>query len=106
MVDDVEIKAEINRRLACKQLPFGPGIVIRNCRGGSGVCDACGRCIGVDDEQSQVMGMSVDRLRTCAFAMHINCHRLWTELSTYSLGGIVAAAADDRQPARVLSARP
>jgi len=98
-VDDAEIKAEINRRLASKELPLGPGIVIRSCRGSSDVCDACGQRIGIDDEQSQVIGWSADRLRTCAFAMHLDCHRLWTELSSYPCGRYRRADADDRQPA-------
>jgi hypothetical protein len=99
-VDDVEIKAEINRRLAGKQLPLGPGILLRSCRGSGGACDACGQPIGLNDEQSQVMGMAADRLRTCALAMHLDCYRLWAELSRCSLGSPVAADADDRQSAR------
>jgi hypothetical protein len=99
-MDAVDIKAEINRRLARKQLPFGPGILLRSCRGSSGVCDACGQRIGPDDEQSQIMGMSADGLRTCAFAMHLDCYRLWADLSSHSLGDTVAADAADRQSAR------
>lgn len=99
IVDDVGLKAEISRRLASKLLPLGPGIVIRSCRGTSGVCDACGQRIGIDDEQSHVMGMSADRLRTCTLAMHLDCHRLWTELSSYPSGRYRRADADDRQSA-------
>ena len=100
-MQDVEIKAEIGRRLAAKQLPHGPGVLIHGGRGGRGrVCDACGERIELDDDQYEVGCASADRLHTRAYMMHLDCHLYWTALSDTRWASLSRADTNGRRSAK------